>query len=323
MVVWTDRQEFHCFGAGCGIHGDVIDYVRIRDGGQLTFGEVLRRLNADDPIERAKVKPLPPPPPREGPTQEELRALAVAGEFYRAGAAVRPRGDCVPEGARHHWRARPPVEARIRAPRAAACVAYGRREHRGRAFDRIAGQVERWRKGPDLPAVRRTGDRARVDAQEATTKWLTGRVLPGAPETARVYRNVRKTKPLLGLGRISAQQADVVLVEGPFDWLAAMSAGLPALATLGQPSAEALATLARFRRVYVALDSDNAGDAASQLVIKALGEQAVRVELPGDVSDVGDLGKQGAGRPARVAPGRRQGGVRGRLDGGGRHGTGR
>ena len=75
--------------------------------------------------------------------------------------------------------------------------------------------------------------------------------------------------------------------EWPAQW------GLPAVALLGtHVSQSAMKVLARFRRVYLALDSDEPENRhAAQQIAAALDGRGVIVELPPGVHDLNDLGR--------------------------------
>jgi len=294
LVVWTDEQKFRCFG--CGKHGDVINYVCYRDGlgpssSRTAFQEALRTLNVLDASALREVEPLPPPPPPEPPTEEEYAATALAGEFYRqalpyakgALAYLRERGiqrNLAMELSLGFGRSGL-YGALKRAgidPEAAISIGLLSRGN-GKGGGRLQETMGRRIVIPEI-------------APSGAAIWLVGRSLPGA-RAAHTYRNIRKRKPLLGHGRLATDQDVVVVVEGPFDWLAAMAAGLPAVAVLGAPTIAAIEQLKAFRRVYLALYADDGGDEAAARIEEALGATAVRVALPEGANDVGDLGKLG------------------------------
>ena len=294
LVVYIDEQKFRCFG--CGKHGDVINYVCYRDdlgpsSSPAAFQQALRTLNVLDTNALRDVQPLPPPPPPEGPSEEEYAAIALAGEFYHQAL-----------------------------PYAKDALAYlrSRGVHRdlamtlGLGFGRSGLHKALKRAGIDPAAALSIGLLSRGNGQageklrdalgarvvvpeiapSGAAVWLVGRSLPGA-RARHTYRNIRKRKPLLGHGRLPAGQDIVVVVEGPFDWLAGMAAGLPTVAVLGAPTIAAIDQLKEFRRVYLALDADDGGDEAAARIEAALGAAAVRVPLPEGANDVGELGKLG------------------------------
>jgi DNA primase len=91
----------------------------------------------------------------------------------------------------------------------------------------------------------------------------------------------------------------LIVAEGAFDWLTLVQWGLPTIALLGtRISKHTVETLRRFSRVYIALDSDDAGRRASAELDSALGSRAAVVELPAGVHDVNDLGRATSGRRA-------------------------
>ena len=72
---------------------------------------------------------------------------------------------------------------------------------------------------------------------------------------------------------------------------------LPAAALAGSNvSKAAVRALARFRRVFVVMDSDAAGRRATDELSSALGSKALLPELPGGVKDLNDLGRLPEGR---------------------------
>jgi DNA primase len=124
--------------------------------------------------------------------------------------------------------------------------------------------------------------------------WLTGRAVG---EARRRYLSLRLPVPLLGRTLITGDE--VVLTEGPFDWLTARQWGLPALALLGSHvSRRAVRSLQQYRRVYLVLDTDPAGQCATRQFQDELGAAAVPVPLPPGVSDLNELACRRGGREA-------------------------
>ena len=81
----------------------------------------------------------------------------------------------------------------------------------------------------------------------------------------------------------------MILVEGIFDWLTLQHWRFPALALVGtHVNPAALKALTRFERIWLVLDNDEAGRAASVNLIRSLGSRAIPVILPA-VKDVADL----------------------------------
>jgi DNA primase len=134
---------------------------------------------------------------------------------------------------------------------------------------------------------------------------LTGRLLPDAaadrPDVPR-YESLPGPRPLLGLGGLPSGCDRALLVEGPFDYLLLSEWGEPALALGGSACAPAhLDQFARFRRVGLLLDRDDAGARAAASLAAALGERAVVITLPDGAKDVGDLAAWPDGRRRLVA----------------------
>ena len=129
--------------------------------------------------------------------------------------------------------------------------------------------------------------------------WLIGRALgtavgAGAAGTPR-YLGLPGRKPLLGWEAAASAPA-AWLCEGPFDWLALRQWGYPALCLVGTHAGErALRALQRFARVYLVLDADGAGRAATAALALRLGRRAQPVTLAG-VKDVAELAERPDGR---------------------------
>ena len=286
LVVYPRNESYFCFGCGAG--GDIIDFVARLHG--VGFKEAAAML-AGQPEARRGRNDAPPNVIRltsrrqtEPLTQAEADVIDATASFYHD-ALQRSR------------EAPAYLAARGIDPNTA------RRCRLGFGCHDLADHIRR--NGLSLAAARRVGLLAgdedtmpgRIvipDLQGAEARWLTGRALgQGMPR----YLNLRLPTPLLGLGLVSGDQ--VVVTEGPFDWLTALHWGLPAVALLGtHVSRSAERALMRFRRVYLALDADEAGRRATTRLVSALGARAIAVELPPDVHDLNDLGRSALGREA-------------------------
>ena len=286
LVVYPNNDSYFCFGCGAG--GDVIDFVARLHG--VGFKEAAAML-AGPSQEQLTRKPVPPKIVRlttqlhaEPLTRAEADVIDAAASFYQ--------------------------DALRRSREALAYLAArgidghtARRYRLGFGSRGLADQLRRW--GLSLAAARRVGllagDEDTVpgrivipDLQGGEARWLTGRALgQGMPR----YLNLRLPTPVLGLGLVCGDQ--VVVTEGPFDWLTAVHWGLPAVALLGtHVSRSTERALARFRRVYLVLDGDAAGRRATAALMSALGARAIPVELPSGVHDLNDLGRAPGGREA-------------------------
>ena len=279
LAVYPNNQSYYCFGCGAG--GDVIDFVaRLHEVG---FKEAAAMLAGPSTDQRGR-KPATPEILRQAqvPSQAEVEVIDAAAAFYH---------DAL-------WRSRDALGY------LAARGIDGNTAHLCRLGLGRHGLANHLRgRGLSLAVARRVGLLVGEDATmlgrivipnlyAGKASWLTGRAL-GLGATR--YLNLRLPAPLLGLGL--AHGDEVVVTEGPFDWLTAIQWGLPAVALLGTHVSRSTAqTLARFRRVYLALDSDEAGRRAAGGLATALGQRAAAVELPTGVHDLNDLGRSATGR---------------------------
>lgn len=285
-------EHFHCFG--CWAHGDVIRFVELIE--RLPFRAAVAALTGVDagmrPLCRvsARASARRSNVPSTGQRDPASRAcLGVAVEHYHRQLLADPvaLAYCAGRGldrdavARHRLGYAPPGDERSLAaalrerglPLAAARRA-GLLDRRGRAF--LAGRIV-------IPELR-----------SGVPLWATGRALDVAPAAPK-YLHLPGPRPLLGLAEVGASR-EVYLAEGPFDRLALSAWGLPALALAGTHAAPpALDLLGRFERVFLALDNDAAGRAATASLRESLGSRAVPVRLPG-AKDVAELALQPDGR---------------------------
>jgi DNA primase len=284
LVVYPRNESYFCFG--CGASGDVIDFVGRLHG--VGFKEAAAMLVGESQHQatprRARILRLTSRQGAEPLTGAEADVIDAAACFYH--------------------------DALWRNERALAYLADRGIEHNtarrcrlGFACGGLAGHLNR--SGLSLAAARRVGLLAgghdtmlgRIivpDLKDGRAMWLTGRAL-GADGLR--YLNLRLPTPMLGLGLVRGDE--VVVTEGPFDWLTAVQWALPAVALLGtRVSRSTIQALSRFRRVFLALDSDEAGRRATGQLMSALGSRAIPVELPSSVHDLNDLGRTPAGREA-------------------------
>jgi DNA primase len=286
LVVYPGNQSYFCFGCGAG--GDVIDFVaRLHEVG---FKEAAAML-AGPSTEQGNCRPVPPQmvrrtrvPHAELLTQAEAEVIDAAAAFYH---------DAL-------WQSR---EALAYLITRGIDRSTARRCRLGFGCHGLADYLRGCGLSP--AAARRVGLLAgeedtilwRIvvpDLRGGRATWLTGRALG---QVASRYLNLRLPMPLLGLGLVRGDE--VVVTEGPFDWLTAIQWELPAVALLGtRASRSTVQSLARFRRVYLALDADEAGRRAAEGLAAALGRRAIVVELPPGVHDLNDLGCSPAGREA-------------------------
>lgn len=286
LHVYPDDARWICYRCGAG--GDAIDFVRRIEG--LGFRSAVARLiNNAPPVTRTAPPTLRPPVTHDGERPTEERAcLAAAVDLYHRRLLADP--------AALEYAAARGIDrdtlARYRVGYAAGgelIAELGRLDLSPRAAAR-AGLLAGWR-------GERFARRIVVpELREGGPVWLVGRTIGTAASGPR-YLGLPGPKPLLGWESAREGRA-VYLTEGPFDWLALRSWGLPALALVGTHARrESLAALAGFDRVYLALDSDEAGRGATESLRGLLGARAVPVPLPG-TKDVADLALRPDGRDA-------------------------
>ena len=126
-------------------------------------------------------------------------------------------------------------------------------------------------------------------------RWLAGRALD--PSATPRFQALPGTKPVLGLGRLGAATASVVVAEGLIDWLALAAWGFPACAALGTHGVDRIAEALRgSRQVFLAFDADDAGREAARRLEPLLYGRAAVVDLPTGIGDVADLAQRPDGR---------------------------
>jgi DNA primase len=136
---------------------------------------------------------------------------------------------------------------------------------------------------------RLTGRLVIPEVRQGQTVWMIGRLL--APDSSGPkYLGLPGPKPLLGWDPATRDMRGVCLVEGPLDMLALRQFGVPALALCGTGvSAGALEALKRWQRIYVLLDTDDAGAHATAHLEEALGSRVIPVRLPPNLKDPAEL----------------------------------
>jgi DNA primase len=279
LVVYPQTQSYFCFGCHAG--GDVIDFVSRQR--QVGFKEAAALLSGIE-VATSGARPYPPQSvtPLRLVSPKESKVIDAAVALFQAAL----------------WRARPALSY---------LASRGIDEKTARIYRLGFGHAsladELRHRGLNLGIARSVGllrgDRNAMigriiipDFSGDNASWLTGRSLGGGGPR---YLNLRTPSPVLGLSRVSGQE--VILTEGPFDWLTAVQWGFPAAALAGSNvSKAALLALARFRGVFVVMDSDTAGRRATDELSSALGRKALPVQLPGGVKDLSDLGRLPGGR---------------------------
>ena len=286
LHVYPDDRSWFCYR--CGIGGDVITFIGRMEG--LGFRQAVDRLCGKwVSSQSARVRPTELRKPYRTRTnawgRDERACLAAAVKLYHNRLLSELTA------LRYLW------ERGIEGSILEDCrLGYA-------SGDELTAYL-RWRRLP-AGAARRVGLLGRGGQETMARRivvpeirsgqpiWLVGRTT--ARDVVPKYLGLPGRKPLLGWEAASSEKC-VCLVEGVFDYLALRSWGYPALAMVGthvRPAA--LDALKRFERIYLVLDTDEAGQKASRELALVLGSRATEVILPG-VKDVAELAPKPDGR---------------------------
>jgi len=290
LHIYADSESWRCYR--CGIGGDALAFIMHAE--DVGFREAVDRLSSGRP---APVRPRPRPVPSarpasrdlEGRTAEEPAVLQAATNFYHANLLAEPlaidylaqRGISLATArqcrlgyaagdqllAFLHWQ---------RLPLGAA-LKLGLLTRAGHEF--MAGRIVI----PELCAGRPI--------------WLIGRApAEDLAEDVPKYLGLPGAKPLLGWEQARGS-ASVCVVEGVFDFLAVRQWGYPVVGLLGtNVRPDQVDQLRGLPRVYLVLDTDDAGVQATLLLREAIGPTAVPVALPDDVKDPAALASRPEGQ---------------------------
>jgi DNA primase len=286
-----EPQSWRCYR--CGIGGDVVALVMRVEG--VGFREAVERLGAGRLHAAPHVSPSrcsrsPSTIHRGDRAPDEAAVVQAAASLYHQQLLAEPRAlgylsrrGIGQEIIREHrlgyaaghtllaylrWRQLPP----------GAALHVGLLTHAGQDF--LSGRV----------VV------AHLDADGRPT-WLIGRALEDDPpdDTPR-YLGLPGPKPLLGYDQVR-NLPSVCVVEGAFDALTLRQWGYPTLSLLGTcVRPDQLDLLRSFERLYLVLDADDAGVAATLQLADALGPSAVPVALPEGIADPAELATRPDGR---------------------------
>ena len=285
FTVYADSERWYCFG--CGLGGDVLDFVRRVEN--LSLPDAIRRLDGGAWVvavtptrpavtRRPKAAAVPPRDPA---------LLTAATRFY---AGQRRRSPV----------AREYLASRGIGPDAAARLGLGYSPGYGLRQALESSGFEGQRLMDCGLFMERGSERFAEmvvvpDVAGGLVRWLVGRVVD-TKVTPR-FQALPGPKPVLGLGRLGPAPSWAVLAEGVFDWLALACWGVPAVAALGTQGVERVAASLRgCPRVFLAFDSDDAGLEATERLAGLLGRRAAAVTLPQGVGDVGELAALPHGR---------------------------
>lgn len=290
LYVYPESDRWHCYR--CGVGGDVIDFVRRREG--VGFVEACRWLDGRTPRRRIGVLPRQKPQRRwDRLTLEQQVVMNTACSLYGRALWAEPRAlaylrqRAIPDRVLH--------ECGVGYSDGQQFSSYLRRRW-GLAVAQELGLV----RGPEKPVF--LGDSEELlsgrivvpELRSGQCIWFIGRALQDDARCPK-YLALPGERPILGLERVVGCK-EVFLVEGVVDYLTAVAWHLPAFSPCGTHlPAERLGFLARARVVYGVFDSDDAGREASVRFGRLLGGRFRPLELP-DGCDLNDLAQQPDGR---------------------------
>ena len=291
FTVYADSQRWFCFG--CGLGGDVLDFIQRLDG--VGLPEAIRRLQGGswEPVLRpSRSVSHQPQAQRFNPDPQMLTTATrfYATQLQQSSAAI------------DYLASRGIDLASARRMGLGFSTGHGLREHlRTLGFDDTRFQsnglfTDRCERFAGMIVV--------SDVIAGRVRWLAGRSIQ--PDARQRFTALPGPKPVLGHGRLPRPADWIVVTEGFFDWLTLASWGVPAVAALGTQGLDKVAAALRGQpRIFLAFDSDDAGRQASRRLRELLGEHRSRVvELPdacpmlgqGGINDVADLATHPDGR---------------------------
>ena len=285
LVVYPASQSWYCFG--CGAHGDVFDFVQTMEN--LSFREAVERLGTAEfrPREVVRRKPeekeeVQPPPLGE----EHFALLTAAVDAYHAAVLSTPvaleylsKRGIDGEAVRRH---------RLGYASGKRLVRYltfrGWDPALAEDLGLIGPRGEWFRQRIIIPEIR--GGKAihlvgRAIRPGQEPRYLS---LPGAP------------KPIYGAELVKGSH-EVLITEGPFDWMTLVSWGYVACCLGGtrlKPEDRALFDGAK--RVYLCLDVDEAGQNLTRELLELWGERVRPVPHAKGIKDVNELAQRPDGR---------------------------
>ncbi len=287
FTVYADSERFYCFG--CGLGGDVLDFVQRSEG--LTLTEAIARLDGSPGLApRAAFRPAGARRPASAaPPPRDPSLLTAAARFYAG---------CL----RRSTEAREYLASRGVGPVVADRLSLGYSPGGGlrQALESLGFSEKRIRDSGlfmERGSERFAGMIVVPDASGGLVRWLKGRALDSGAKPR--FQALPGPKPVLGLGRLGPAPPWVVVTEGLFDWLLLSGWGLPSCAALGTQGVERVASALRgCARVFLAFDGDDAGREATERLLTLLGRRAAAVTLPPGIGDVGELAALPQGRAA-------------------------
>jgi len=294
LVVYPHNQSWYCFGCDAG--GDVFTFVQRIEN--VSFGGALRRLGTGEwetgragAWETGKTRDLRPlsGSPALTLSEEHYTLLTAATEVYHAALFTHP--DLLEYLAKRGVDVDMVRRFRIGYASGDSLAKYFRfrgwdpeiAKDLGLLVPREGELREYFRERIVIPELR--DGRAVYLVGRATQSWQKAKylTLAGAP------------KPLYGVELIRGAH-EVFVAEGPFDWLALIKWGYPAVAVLGSHlKREHEKEFAAARRIYMVTQSDEASRRLGQQLKEVFGARAIVLpplstfRVTRDLKDVSEL----------------------------------
>ena len=299
FYLFRETCSWYCYG--CQRGGDVIDLVRQRL--DLPFDEVLRWLDQHQAI-------LPPPGAVFGATQhggmDPVRAQTArwtaAGQAALATALSVYVRALWETPAAHRYLAHRGITEEV-AVRWHLGYCSGEQlidALRRRGIPRqIAWDVGLLVGTARAPQERFAGRIVIPEVRGGAIAWMTGRLVESAeappPLAGPKYMSLPGTRVLGGASALVGHR-DIVVVEGPFDWLTLVKWDVPGcyVGGGGVPE-ETVPLLDATHTVYVAFDQDAAGHHMAHVLARHLADRVRFVCLPDGIKDVAELGQYADG----------------------------
>ena len=321
----ADNEHYYCFG--CLATGDVITFVMTRE--ECSFVEACERLAGRcgppvlQPVERI-------PTARSGRRWELMDPESPEGNVVQLATQVYEDQLWRSRRAQDYLRSRAVPEEVARTQRLGYAdgrtllhhlEGAGHDRHSGRPYVDVAQDLglvlsrpPEWGAGP--PYREFLTDRLIIpELRGGHPIWFIGRALEddgpnGAPaplpstmppeakpkkRPRPKYLSLAGERPILGLDRV-AGHAVAYVVEGPFDWLAAVHWGLPAFAICGTHfPIDRLPALSAAVAIYGVFDPDRAGQSAAERFAPQIGTRWRPIRLPNglDLAELAALGETG------------------------------
>jgi DNA primase len=291
LHVYPDSQRWVCYR--CSVGGDAIDFIRRQE--HLSFVEACERLVGLPPHPPTRLSGSSPKRERRWDrlTLEEQVVMNTASALYQHCLWREPR-------ALRYLRERAIPDSVIRR------CALGYAD--GHSLEAYLRQRSGLRTAQELGLLRKPGQ---ADGGRPLAEFLAGRIVVPEIRAAQCiwfigrdlhedaprpkYLALGGERPVLGLERAIGRR-EVFLVEGVFDYLAAVSWKLPAFSPCGTHlPPERLGFLARTEVIYGVLDGDVAGQDAAERFGRTLGSRFCPLRLP-EGCDLNDLACRPRGR---------------------------